>query len=281
LNPCNRTLTAGGSSGGEGALVALRGSLIGIGTDIAGSVRIPSLCCGTYGFKPSSNRVPYGGQANPTKAGSPGVPPVAGPLATSFADLEFLLKSVIQAKPWDFDALALSVPWRDSLPAKQKLRIGVFGEDSKLPCWPPIRRALSTAVEKLKSAGHEIVTLEDAPSFEEGLELAYASFGFDNTHQSGKYIQAGEEPLVGSVRQTMEVLIPKSGGWKLEEVFDHNVQKNAYFQKWNKVFVAKKLDCIIAPGAQTTATPHDTYGAPPYTAVWNTLEVSSHWIYAL
>jgi len=39
LNPHNRALSAGGSSGGEGALIALRGSLLGIGSDIGGSVR--------------------------------------------------------------------------------------------------------------------------------------------------------------------------------------------------------------------------------------------------
>ncbi|GFP51852.1 acetamidase [Trichoderma asperellum] len=42
LNPYNLCLTAGGSSGGEGSLVAQRGSILGIGTDIAGSVRIPA-----------------------------------------------------------------------------------------------------------------------------------------------------------------------------------------------------------------------------------------------
>lgn len=44
LNPHNTNLTAGGSTGGEGALIALRGSVLGVGTDIAGSIRIPSLC---------------------------------------------------------------------------------------------------------------------------------------------------------------------------------------------------------------------------------------------
>jgi Asp-tRNA(Asn)/Glu-tRNA(Gln) amidotransferase A subunit family amidase len=70
LNPYHLNLTAGGSSGGEGALVAMRGSLLGVGTDIAGSVRIPSICCGTVGFKPSVDRIPYGGQTSAGRAGS-------------------------------------------------------------------------------------------------------------------------------------------------------------------------------------------------------------------
>ena len=61
LNYNRLTLTAGGSSGGEGALVAMRGSILGVETDIAGSVRIPALCYGTYGFKTSTDRIPISG----------------------------------------------------------------------------------------------------------------------------------------------------------------------------------------------------------------------------
>lgn len=50
-NPFNTGLTAGGSTGGEGALIASRGSMMGFGTDIAGSVRMPALCCGIYSLK--------------------------------------------------------------------------------------------------------------------------------------------------------------------------------------------------------------------------------------
>lgn len=274
LNPHNPTLTAGGSSGGEGALIALGGSILGIGTDIGGSIRIPSVCCGTYGFKPSSHRVPYSGLASPGKSGSPAFPAVAGPLASNFSDLEFLLKSVIEAKPWDYDGTALAIPWRSALPEKRTLRVGVLAEDPKWACWPPVRRAIATAVDKLRAAGHDIVQLTDAPSVDEGLQMAYASFGLDNSQTMGRNILASGEPFVGSVQRTLDLMTPKEGGWSLEEVFDLNVKKADYFMRWNKVFAANNLDCVLGPGAQTTATPHDTYGHVPYTAVWNTLEVS-------
>lgn len=60
-NPKNRLLSAGGSSGGEGALVGLKGSPLGFGSDIGGSVRIPAGFCGLYGLRPSGGRVPYEG----------------------------------------------------------------------------------------------------------------------------------------------------------------------------------------------------------------------------
>jgi Asp-tRNA(Asn)/Glu-tRNA(Gln) amidotransferase A subunit family amidase len=69
VNPYNRNLTSGGSSGGESALIGLRGSVLvssvgslfsllkmlihikGLGGDIGGSIRVPAAHCGIYGFK--------------------------------------------------------------------------------------------------------------------------------------------------------------------------------------------------------------------------------------
>ena len=47
----------GGSSGGEGALIAAGGSILGVGSDIGGSIRIPSHFNGIYGLKPGSDRI--------------------------------------------------------------------------------------------------------------------------------------------------------------------------------------------------------------------------------
>lgn len=59
VHPLNRNLISGGSSGGEGSLVAARGSPLGIGTDLGGSIRIPAALCGLYGLSPSQGRHPY------------------------------------------------------------------------------------------------------------------------------------------------------------------------------------------------------------------------------
>jgi len=57
LNPIDPARTCGGSSGGEGALVASGGSAVGLGSDILGSIRIPACFCGLVGFKPVSGAV--------------------------------------------------------------------------------------------------------------------------------------------------------------------------------------------------------------------------------
>jgi amidase len=53
VNAFNKGLISGGSSGGEGALVGCKGSMIGIGTDIGGSIRIPACLQGLYGLSPT------------------------------------------------------------------------------------------------------------------------------------------------------------------------------------------------------------------------------------
>ena len=60
-NPWDITRTAGGSSGGEGALIASGGAAVGIGSDIGGSIRFPSHFNGTVGFKSGNNQVPIKG----------------------------------------------------------------------------------------------------------------------------------------------------------------------------------------------------------------------------
>lgn len=60
-NPHDVMRTPGGSSGGEGAIVAAGGAAFGIGSDIGGSIRIPAAFCGVVGHKPTSGLVPLTG----------------------------------------------------------------------------------------------------------------------------------------------------------------------------------------------------------------------------
>lgn len=97
--------TPGGSSGGEGALVSMRGSPLGIGTDLGGSVRLPAGWCGLHGFKASSLRMSMRGHATAL----PGVDLVkttCGPLARSFDAVEFWLETVVsESRLWDLDSM--------------------------------------------------------------------------------------------------------------------------------------------------------------------------------
>src|SRR4029079_16143198 len=79
-NPHNPLLTPGGSSGGEAAAIATGMSAGGLGSDLAGSIRIPSHFCGVAGLKPTVGRVPGDGQFPPS-AGPYSLGAVIGPMA--------------------------------------------------------------------------------------------------------------------------------------------------------------------------------------------------------
>jgi len=148
LNPRNKLLTAGGSTGGEGALLALRGSILGIGTDIGGSIRVPSVCNGIYGFRPSVGLVPHSGVRDLTPPGTDGVRSTAGPMTTSLRDCALFLKSIVQADTWKYDSTSISIPWVDLKPV-HKLRIGVAQNDGVYTPSPPVRRGLRQVVDLL------------------------------------------------------------------------------------------------------------------------------------
>jgi Asp-tRNA(Asn)/Glu-tRNA(Gln) amidotransferase A subunit family amidase len=101
-NPYSSKHSPGGSTGGESALLAFGGSRLGIGTDVAGSVRVPAHYCGIYSIKSSITRFPKGGNATPM-AGQEGVQPVYSPMTRTLEDLETFWRAIVDMKPWEYD----------------------------------------------------------------------------------------------------------------------------------------------------------------------------------
>ncbi|RAH67117.1 putative general amidase [Aspergillus aculeatinus CBS 121060] len=271
LNPHNLNLTAGGSTGGEGALLALRGSLLGIGTDIAGSIRVPALCCGLTGFKPSVNRVPYGGQSSAARPGmtSNGILPSAGPLCHTVRDAALLLKVAINSRPADLDDNALDVPWRGVTPRSSTLRIGVLPEDPLYPLHPPMQRALQRAIDKLEAAGHTMVDIStQMPSISEAKDIAFRLFNMDPDRTPLTHVTRGDEPFIPSLRSTFDV--DGSGpAPRLRELYELNVAKAGLLTRMRRVFVDNQLDVLVGPAYQSCAVPHDTIGVASYTVFCN------------
>ncbi|KAJ5966981.1 hypothetical protein N7501_003229 [Penicillium viridicatum] len=141
VNAFNHALISGGSSGGEGALVGSGGSVLGIGTDIGGSIRVPSNLQGLYSICPTTGRVPWNCSFLHQHYL---VPPVAGPMATSLATTEYFMESLIASK--------LATP-----PANRKLRLGVIFDDGVVKPQPPVARAMRETVDALRAAGHEVI----------------------------------------------------------------------------------------------------------------------------
>ncbi len=155
-NPWNTARTTGGSSGGAAAAVASGMTALELGSDIGGSIRIPSSWCGVCGHKPTWGVVPQHGHLPPppgtladTDLG------VMGPIGRTVDDLELALD--VLAGPHGHDA----VGWRLELPAARatslrQLRFAAWLDDPAYPVEPEMRGVLEQAVAALRGAGARV-----------------------------------------------------------------------------------------------------------------------------
>ena len=155
-NPWDLERTPGGSSGGPAAAVAMGFTGFEIGTDIGGSIRVPSSFCGVYGHKPSFGIIPtYGYLDNPTSHRNVADVNVFGPIARSVDDLELLLSLLAGPNPDD------STAWRLELPAPRATMLGDFRvaawlDDDFAPVDSAVRDVMAGAVAALEDAGARI-----------------------------------------------------------------------------------------------------------------------------
>lgn len=180
-NPYSVNHGVGASTGGGGALVSCGGSKIEVGSDIAGSIRIPAHSCGIWSLKGSAGRFPSLGSLS-SMMGLESIPLIAGPMAGSLDDLEQFWKRVVDMKPWEYDYTCVPLPWRSlSIHSEErKLKWGIIWEDGVIPPSPACKRALSVVAEALRSEGHEVVDFTPPPIpelLEVGYQLAFADGG--------------------------------------------------------------------------------------------------------
>ncbi|EYC43757.1 hypothetical protein Y032_0481g2249 [Ancylostoma ceylanicum] len=183
-NPYNSERVPGGSSGGEAALIATGGSLLGIGTDVGGSVRIPSTFCGIAGFKPSSVR--FSGTFTPSS--TPGRQQIAsseGPMAKSITTcIEYLKVTWSDLFLNDVDPFVPPVTWQEEMfSSQEKLRIGFYTHDGFVTPTPANQRAVLEAKQILEDLGHTVVSFR-VPHPEKVFQLFVGGVSTDG----GKYL---------------------------------------------------------------------------------------------
>jgi aspartyl-tRNA(Asn)/glutamyl-tRNA(Gln) amidotransferase subunit A len=115
-NPWDLSRTSGGSSGGAAAALAVGLGPIALGTDGAGSIRIPAACCGVVGLKPTLGMVPWEAAADAF-----GNYTYAGPMARSVTDAAVMLGAIAGPSPRD--------PWSLNAPPVTALSAGLIGGD--------------------------------------------------------------------------------------------------------------------------------------------------------
>ncbi|EFR04102.1 acetamidase [Nannizzia gypsea CBS 118893] len=271
LNPLNRKLTAGGSSGGEAVMVLLRGSMIGIGTDIGGSIRIPAMCEGLYGFKPSVGRVPYGGQESCSVPGHSrtSIQAVAGPLARSMDDINVLMKEIVPRSAfWGEDCIPGQ--WVSETPEKpSKLTVGILRSDGRIPPLPPIAKVLEEVAETLcNTNGIEVVEIPILPELGECQAVTNALMGVDGGQHMMDLLESASEELIPWLKSRVKRGTPKS----IDELSKIQAKRSHIERQLMKMWTCpgtdktRRVDAIIHPVAPHPVPEIDRYNAVGYTS---------------
>ena len=238
-NPRNRAhISSGGSSGGEGALIHARGSCLGFGTDIGGSIRIPAGFNGLYGVKPSSGRMPYQGMANSID-GQNTIVSAVGPLATTPGSLRLVMKSILAQEPWLHDPAVVELPWRDEhavLPSR--LAFGVINHDGIVTPHPPVRRAVSTLVDVLRKHGHTCVDWSppEECGYNKLITVAAKVLTFDGGHDLfSQFALSGEPVSCPQVANLMgeEPAEQKNAAYIAETNVERREALKGFMEYWN------------------------------------------------
>lgn len=151
-NPWDLRRTPGGSSGGEGAIVAAGGSPFGMGSDIGGSIRLPAAFCGVAGHKPTGRMVPNTGHWPPL-GGELRAYLCCGPIARRVDDLSALWRIVAGPdEPGFVEPFTLGDP--DSVALSDLTVFPV--EHSGVSAEPALRVAVEDAVRVLVQRGARV-----------------------------------------------------------------------------------------------------------------------------
>jgi amidase len=152
-NPWLLTHTPGGSSGGAAAAVACGMTSFELGTDIGGSVRVPSAFCGVWGHKPSFGIIPTLGYLDePAGGGTESDVNTFGPIARSAQDLRLLLDVLAGPSPERAVAWELALP-EPTVTSLHGLRVAAWFDEPELEIDAAMGAVLHAAADALESAG--------------------------------------------------------------------------------------------------------------------------------
>lgn len=295
-NPHNTQYACGGSSGGEGVLLALRGSPLGVGSDIAGSIRLPSAACGIYGLKPSTHRISMMGMRAGAGPGQESIRPVTGPMSADLASLE-LMARVAVGKGGEHDHLMVPMRWREvtlptklcfgelQSPATSAHIPGLVLDDGVVRPTPAVARVLLETKAALEAAGHNVVVWTP-PNVSDGIKLLFRLMQGDSGAAFRATMVGGANPepwprgleyVEKTYQRTKDRPTPVSAQWKL------NIERTAYLSNllsaWDETRkvsgTGRPFDGLISPVTAFPACPHYTFAYTGYCCLWNLADFSA------
>ncbi len=233
-NPWDLGRSPGGSSGGSAAALAAGFTPLEFGSDIGGSIRIPSAFCGVYGHKPSHGVIPSRGHAPPGVDGGEFPLAVIGPMARCAADLERALDVLAGPPPEEAVGYSLNLP----APRHRNLadfRVLMLTHHPLAPVDGEILAALDGLASRLEAAGAEVFRHSDlAPDLAHAHQVYMSMLG---------PLMAPPETMTGQGA-------PPIGSW-----FQATYAQTQIRRAWAALF--ETIDVAVAPTLGVVAFPHD------------------------
>ncbi|PJF17934.1 hypothetical protein PSACC_02224 [Paramicrosporidium saccamoebae] len=294
-NPVVKGYSPGGSSGGESALIGAGGSVLGLGSDVGGSLRIPAHFSGICSLKPSVGRLPNSGSRR-FHPSSLIIVPVNGPMGRCVDDLIPFMEACCGKA--DVNIIPASFSFTPAS-ASAKLKVGVLRHLPFVDALPPCVRAVDDTISALQADGHEVVEFKFPFYTIDLVSLVYEAL----TADGGFYYKEalGDEPIEEILRPFMYLMSKPSIVLKLFAFMASSYpdkrpmrfiktlgvkdsvrllkmlgERDEFVAKMNAYWKDSGIDCLIMPAFATPATPHNSFPnvsfAASYTFIWNILD---------
>ena len=240
-NPHDHQRTPGGSSGGEAAAIASCMTPGGMGSDLAGSIRIPSHFCGIAGLKPTTGVVPGEGQF-PTSHGPYSLGSVIGPMARSVEDLRLLLVSLSRNPVQRAESIS-------------GLRVAWYTDDGVSPVTDETRKAVERAAQALSDAGLAIENVLP-PGIDRGHELWLKLFSRASVVQL-RNVYAGNEERAGEFVRWRLATADDTRAQTIDEYINSWLERDRLREQLLEWMEDRPL--LVAPVGATPALKHETH----------------------
>ncbi|MET0624394.1 MAG: amidase [Pyrinomonadaceae bacterium] len=245
-NPHDASRTPGGSSGGCAAAVAACLTAGSLGSDLAGSVRIPAHFCGVAALKPTAGRVPGGGQLPPA-SGLHSLGATLGPLARTVEDLRLFFR-VLSGRTSPVES--------EGAGGLKGMRVAFYTDADAVPASAETRAAVSDAARALAGAGAEVFEASP-PGVERATELWLSLFEYA-TQRFIRRMYEGREDEAG---RAARVILERGARWgepALEDVlraWEERDRARAALLAW-----MEDVPLYVAPVGAVPAFRHEEFG---------------------